>query len=300
MINSGVHCDIGALTNGGALLRNGQGSTESSIVPVELPHPHRVQTVEPGIGAPPRPASATARNRGVWRRSSTVAPQDLRHWRVVDRRGVMEGTKVASMSSPNEKDRPVHTPQAGATPTSRPEHDAIEHLTTAQCWALIEARSFGRLAVQGLDGVPDVFPLNYTVHDGSIFIRSAPGSKLMSIAAHPYAAFEIDGEDEGVHWSVVLRGAARRLAVDREIQESGVQSLLSLSPTDKFNYVCVTPSSISGRRFAKNFVRSPHAPFTRPFAGYGPSRSHEETAMWAPADTPRHQPPVVIPHLPPR
>ncbi|MDN3494887.1 pyridoxamine 5'-phosphate oxidase family protein [Planococcus sp. APC 4015] len=202
------------------------------------------------------------------------------------------------MSSPNEKDRPAPAPQA--TPISHPEHDAIEHLSTAQCWALIEARSFGRLAVEGLDGMPDVFPLNYTVHDGSIFIRSAPGSKLMSIAAHPYAAFEIDGEDHGIHWSVVLRGAARRLAIDKEIRQSGVQSVLSFSPTDKFNYVCVTPSSISGRRFTQSSARSPHAPVTRPSAGNEPSRGYEETSMWTHADPLRQQAPVAIPHLPPR
>ena len=134
--------------------------------------------------------------------------------------------------------------------TELPEPGTIEHLSTAECWRLMEAGSFGRLAVEGLDGNPDVFPLNYTVHDGSIYIRSAPGSKLMAIAVHPVAAFEIDGEDDGFHWSVVLRGSARRLAIDKEIRESGVQALVSSSPTAKYNYICVTPSSVSGRRFA--------------------------------------------------
>lgn len=136
-------------------------------------------------------------------------------------------------------------------PAAAPHAAKVEHLTKEQCWALAESASFGRLAVQALDGMPDVFPVNYTVHDGSIYIRSAPGSKLMAIVRHPVAAFEIDGEDDRVHWSVVLRGDVRRLAVDREIHESGIQSVVSDSPTEKFNYVCVTPITVTGRRFAK-------------------------------------------------
>ena len=197
---------------------------------------------------------------------------------------------------------PTLPPPADFAPNRARE--AVEYLTTAECWALVEARAFGRLAVSALDGMPDVFPLNYTVHDGSIFMRSAPGSKLMSIAVHPYAAFEIDGEDRGLRWSVVLRGAARRLAVDKEIRESGVQSLVSYSPTAKFNYVCVTPTSISGRRFAEcsenrlsplddSIIRRPHAV-------HEPSRNYEDTVMWRDADTSREQAPVPIPHLAPR
>ncbi len=163
------------------------------------------------------------------------------------------------MNTSSDGIRPAPEVTASQTPTSHaarpPGPGAVEHLKTAECWRLIEAGSFGRLAVEGLDGIPDVFPLNYTVHDGSIYIRSAPGSKLMAIAVHPVAAFEIDGEQDGFRWSVVLRGSARRLAIDKEIRESGVQSLVSSSPTAKYNYICVTPSSVSGRRFVDQSPR---------------------------------------------
>jgi len=138
------------------------------------------------------------------------------------------------MSTPNE-----------ATPSA----DGVERLATTECWSLIEARSFGRLAVDGADGMPNVFPVNFTVHDGSIYIRSAPGSKLVAIAQHPVAAFEIDGEDARFRWSVVLRGGARRLTTDVEIRESGIKALPTSTPAQKFNYICVTPTTISGRRF---------------------------------------------------
>ena len=183
--------------------------------------------------------------------------------------------------------------------TERPEPGTIEHLSTAECWRLIEAGSFGRLAVEGLDGNPDVFPLNYTVHDGSIYIRSAPGSKLMAIAVHPVAAFEIDGEDDGFRWSVVLRGSARRLAIDKEIRESGVQALVSSSPTAKYNYICVTPSSVSGRRFATATAEDP--PILKdPTSAHEPTRPYEDTVQWPDPDSLDVERPLPIAHFPPR
>jgi len=181
----------------------------------------------------------------------------------------------------------------------------IEHLATAECWRLIEASSFGRLAVEGLDGMPDVFPLNYTVHDGSIYIRSAPGSKLMAIAVHPVAAFEIDGQDDGFHWSVVLRGAARRLAIDKEIRESGVKGLVSSSPTGKHHYICVTPSSVSGRRFAakprsdRSAARDPEAP-TSLESSPEPAQPDDASLEMPDPDSLRMERPVPIAHFSPR
>ena len=197
--------------------------------------------------------------------------------------------------------------EQGVAGVSRgPGHGEVEHLSTAECWRLIEASSFGRLAVEGLDGIPDVFPLNYTVHDGSIYIRSAPGSKLMAIAVHPVAAFEIDGEDDGFHWSVVLRGGARRLAIDKEIRESGVKALVSSSPTGKHHYICVTPSSVSGRRFAaKTSVRRslrPSAPqiLTIPASAHEATQPHVGALEMPDPDSLRMDRPMPIAHFAPR
>ena len=181
---------------------------------------------------------------------------------------------------------------------------SVQHLSTAECWELMEARSFGRLAVQGLDGMPDVFPLNYTVHDGSIYIRTARGSKLKAISVHPVAAFEIDGEDGGFSWSVVLRGSARRVAIDRELQESGVLALISASPTSKHDFICVTPVSISGRRFATltHDASAPRNPpiWKKPMSAHEPTRPSEDTIVRPDAGRPASHPPTPISHFPPR
>lgn len=180
---------------------------------------------------------------------------------------------------------------------------SVEHLSTAECWALMEAGSIGRLAVTGLDGVPDIFPVNYTVHDGSLYMKSAPGSKLADITVHPVAAFEIDGIDKGFHWSVVLRGDARRVAIDKEIRESGVQSLVSANPSAKYNYLRVSPSSISGRRFAERTETSTASPqqaiVKPPVDSQEPTRSYEETVQRTHSNFPVAQPPVPIAHFPP-
>ncbi|WP_164743593.1 pyridoxamine 5'-phosphate oxidase family protein [Microbacterium sulfonylureivorans] len=120
-----------------------------------------------------------------------------------------------------------------------------------RCWQLLESATLGRLAIEGRDGHPDMFPVNYLVHNGNVFIRSAPGTKLRSIAKHPAVAFEIDGETTNYHWSVVMHATAHRLDVDADIEASGVLELISASPTSKENFIRLTPETVTGRRFPK-------------------------------------------------
>lgn len=128
---------------------------------------------------------------------------------------------------------------------------ATQELGTAECWTLLESASIGRLAVTGLDGAPDVFPLNFTVHNGSLYARSAHGAKVLDIATRPEAALEIDGEDDASHWSVVVRGAATTVVKDAEIRESGVLRLGSANPASKPHVIRLTPTTVTGRRFRK-------------------------------------------------
>jgi nitroimidazol reductase NimA-like FMN-containing flavoprotein (pyridoxamine 5'-phosphate oxidase superfamily) len=124
-----------------------------------------------------------------------------------------------------------------------------ESLTKEACWGLLGAAQIGRLAVTASDGV-DIYPINYMVTDGLIYFRSAPGRKLVNLTSNPIVAFEVDGIAEGKRWSVVARGTATRLNTDAEIEASGVHELQTHSPTTKWNYVKITPRTITGRRFA--------------------------------------------------
>ncbi|WP_171013080.1 pyridoxamine 5'-phosphate oxidase family protein [Microbacterium sp. 2FI] len=146
----------------------------------------------------------------------------------------------------------VENPYLVVPPASASEPTAkVEKLDTVRCWQLLEQTTLGRLAIEGHDGHPDVFPVNYLVHDGNLFLRSAPGSKMRSIVKHPAVAFEIDGETTNYHWSVVVHAQAHRMHLDAEIEASGVLDLVSSSPTPKGDFIRLIPESVTGRRFAK-------------------------------------------------
>jgi hypothetical protein len=57
-----------------------------------------------------------------------------------------------------------------------------------------------------------MIPVNYVLHDGAVWIRSTPYSKLARETAGGRMAFEVDGFDELARsgWSVLVRGRAER------------------------------------------------------------------------------------------
>ena len=122
-------------------------------------------------------------------------------------------------------------------------------LTWERCWELLEQESFGRLSVT-TDSGADIFPINFTVHERALYMRTAPGSKLVDIIKYPLVAFEIDGRHAGMHWSVVVKGEAQRISSDQEIEASGVLSLHTATPTAKWNYIRIRPDVITGRQFS--------------------------------------------------
>ena len=132
---------------------------------------------------------------------------------------------------------------------------AVEELDTVACWRLLAATDLGRIAVVVDDGV-DIYPINYLTGDHTLYFSSAPGTKMERITAQPRVAFEVDGTTDRRRWSVVVRGVAVRLESDQEIEESGVRSLHSLPPTDKWNYVRIDPETVTGRRFVSARRRS--------------------------------------------
>lgn len=147
----------------------------------------------------------------------------------------------------NDDPNPYYRDAPSAAPTVASV--GVEEIHTAACWRLIETNSLGRLAMRNADGRPDVFPLNYVVHEGNLYFRSAPGAKLRSLYAHPEVALELDGMDGAFHWSVVIRGTATRMDTDAAIEASGLLGLVSSSPTAKHNYVRLVPETVTGRRF---------------------------------------------------
>lgn len=139
---------------------------------------------------------------------------------------------------------------------------AISRLSTAECWTILEAEQLGRLALVDGDGLPDIFPVNFVAHEGAVYVRTAHDIKLLRITTHPFAAFEVDGEDGTTHWSVVVRGPVTRVRSGVEIERSGAAQLVTWSPRQKPFVIKVTASTVTGRRFARVTEHTP--PITMP------------------------------------
>ncbi len=125
-----------------------------------------------------------------------------------------------------------------------------ETLTTEECWALLGDAAVGRLAVDN-GGRPDIFPINYLVHDGSIVFRSGPGTKLAAAVLMHHVAFEIDGylPAERTAWSVVVKGRANLIERMQDVYDAQDLPLFPWVASEKPDFVKITPDDVTGRRF---------------------------------------------------
>lgn len=126
----------------------------------------------------------------------------------------------------------------------------IAHLTDAECWERLHSEELGRLVTRVGD-VLDIFPVNYVVDRSTIVFRTAEGSKLTELTIHDEVLFEVDAHTDEAAWSVVVRGRAHRIDTSGEVLAADELPLRPWIPTLKYNYVRVTPESLSGREFAR-------------------------------------------------
>ncbi|KUM84341.1 helix-turn-helix domain-containing protein [Streptomyces pseudovenezuelae] len=91
-------------------------------------------------------------------------------------------------------------------------------LGTDECWERLSTHGVGRLGMITAEGVT-ILPLNYTVVDGAIVFRTAPGS-LPGALPGEQVAFEADHIDEVFRhgWSVLVRGLAREVTWSNEVR----------------------------------------------------------------------------------
>lgn len=124
-------------------------------------------------------------------------------------------------------------------------------LTAEQCWERLRAQELGRI-VTHVGDVIDIFPINYVVDGEGIVFRTAEGSKLFELTVNDDVLFEVDDHTGTDAWSVVVRGRARRLETDDEVQHADTLPLKPWIPTLKHNYVHITVRDISGRAFRRD------------------------------------------------
>ncbi|MGW1531031.1 helix-turn-helix domain-containing protein [Streptomyces aureus] len=153
-------------------------------------------------------------------------------------------TSVAALHG-GDTDRP---PGAGrAAP-----HSELIALGPAECRARMSTHGVGRIALDTGDELV-VLPVNYSVVDGAVVFRTAPGS-APAAAVGARVAFEVDHIDDalGQGWSVLVQGHARA-----ETRPDAVRRLDALAYSrpwaggaERDLWVRVDEERISGRRIA--------------------------------------------------
>jgi hypothetical protein len=106
-----------------------------------------------------------------------------------------------------------------------------------------------RLAVTTRTG-PVIVPVNYSVVEGAVVFRTAPGTTPAE-AAGTQVAFEVDHIDEALSqgWSVLVRGRARVVTDPDAIRELSDRAFSTpWAGGDRDVWVSIDLVSISGRR----------------------------------------------------
>lgn len=127
----------------------------------------------------------------------------------------------------------------------------ITEISDNEAWELLRVTPLGRLAVSA-GGELDIFPVNYVVDGSTLLFRTAPGTKLVELTVRDAVVFEIDGWTEHSAWSVIVKGTAARLDHQLDIDHADTLPLVPWIPTLKYDYVRITPTLLSGRRFTRD------------------------------------------------
>jgi len=126
--------------------------------------------------------------------------------------------------------------------------EPVTVLSEDESWSRLGGVALGRL-VTTFAGEPEIFPVNFAVQDRTVLFRTAEGTKLFSAVANSTVVFEADDHNVAEGWSVIVRGRARLLRTDAEIEKADRAQVIPWTATPKIHYVRVTPSEVTGREF---------------------------------------------------
>lgn len=124
------------------------------------------------------------------------------------------------------------------------DRTGIEVIDSDGCLLLLRGRQVGRLGIV-VAGEPIILPVNYTVLDGTIVFRSAPGSKL-DMGPRAPACFEVDEFDESMStgWSVLVAGRLEEI----DAGEVGDADVTPWAPGERDHWMRLVPRRVTGRR----------------------------------------------------
>jgi uncharacterized protein len=128
-------------------------------------------------------------------------------------------------------------------------------LKRSECQALLRAGVFGRIAFSTEDG-PVAMPVNYSVSDTAVNVRTAMDSLLARYAVGVRVAFEIDHVDYAHHrgWSVMVRGTMA--VVDDPAEVARIRSVWEPRPWasgDRSLLLKLPWTELTGRRLGSGW-----------------------------------------------
>ena len=156
---------------------------------------------------------------------------------------------ATAMGSASSRDaRGVQPDEESANAGAVGEH-ALQTLSAAECFDLLESGGVGRGGFAAADGIM-MLPVNFAVTRKTIVFRTAPDT-LLAVYADGRVSFQADQLDEVRHagWSVLVHGHAHKVTDEREVKQLENRTRLApwaAGPRDV--YVRITPTGISGRR----------------------------------------------------
>ncbi len=134
-----------------------------------------------------------------------------------------------------------------------PRPGDLAPLEREDCVDRLGAAEYVRVAFTA-DGAPMVMPVNHVLHDGAIYFRTAPGSKLGTAAAGGLVAVEADDGDvqRRIGWSVVAHGRASIVTDDEVIETLHAMPFEPWAlPDDRSFWIRVDVHDISGREIIR-------------------------------------------------
>lgn len=124
--------------------------------------------------------------------------------------------------------------------------DLVQSMDEAHAWEFLAQHKLGRIGFHMVDQV-EVLPINYKVHNGRIYFRTAEGSKLLGILLNANVAFEVDEWSGDRAASVVVHGQCREIG---ENLADDVRNLIQpWIDYRKSHVMVIEATSISGRTF---------------------------------------------------
>ena len=144
------------------------------------------------------------------------------------------------------------------------DHNGLEVLSREESLYLLGTVPVARIGLT-MGALPVILPVNFTVDDGEIILRTVEGTKMDAALANAVVAVEMDDFDSISHsgWSVLVRGMSRVLALPGELERARSLALRPWAGEAPDRYVAIATDLVSGRRIRSPYFGDRHGAVSR-------------------------------------